>query len=76
LRKSFENLEINFEQRIEANKIFEKDLVPGRIIQELSLFSGQTITPGKTLIFFDEVQNARKPSNRCAIFLRKCHFFI
>ena len=57
LGKKFENLvEINFERKKEANKIFEKDLVPERIIQELSLFSGQRIVPGKTLLFFDEVQ--------------------
>ena len=55
--KSFENLvEINFERKKEANKIFEKDLVPERILQELSLFSGKAIVPGKTLLFFDEVQ--------------------
>lgn len=57
LGKSFENIvEINFERRKEANKIFAKDLVPERIMQELSLFSGQPIIPGKTLLFFDEVQ--------------------
>lgn len=57
LRSNFENLvEINFERKKEANKIFEKDLVPERIIQEISLFSGQPIVPGKTLLFFDEVQ--------------------
>jgi len=57
LAKSFENLvEINFERKKEANKIFEKDLVPERILQELSLFSGKAIVPGKTLLFFDEVQ--------------------
>ncbi len=57
LGSRFENIvEINFERRKEANKIFEKDLVPDRILQELSLFSGQPIIPGKTLLFFDEVQ--------------------
>jgi predicted AAA+ superfamily ATPase len=57
LGKNFENLvEINFERRKEANKIFEKDLVPERILQELSLFAGKAIVPGKTLLFFDEVQ--------------------
>lgn len=50
---SFENLvEINFERKKEVNRIFEKDLVPERIIQELSLFTRQPIVPGKTLLFF------------------------
>lgn len=57
LGNNFENLvEINFERRKEANRIFEKNLVPERIIQELSLFSGEQIVPGKTLLFLDEVQ--------------------
>lgn len=57
LGKTFENfVEINFERKKEANKIFEKDLVPERILQELSLFAGKRITPGKTLLFFDEIQ--------------------
>lgn len=37
-------------------KIFEKDLVPERILEELILFSRQPIIPGKTLLFFDEIQ--------------------
>ena len=53
----FENMvEINFERRKDANKIFEKDLVPDRILQELSLFADKPIIPGKTLLFFDEIQ--------------------
>lgn len=57
LGKNFEDLvEINFERKKEANKIFEKDLVPERILQELSLFSGKEIVPGKTLLFLDEIQ--------------------
>ncbi|MCL2279370.1 MAG: ATP-binding protein, partial [Oscillospiraceae bacterium] len=46
----------NFETSGDLRKIFEKDLNPSRIIRELEGFSGQTITPGKTLIFFDEIQ--------------------
>ena len=55
----FDNIvEINFELTKDAKKIFEKDLKPERIIKELSLFSNQKIIPGKTLLFFDEVQEA------------------
>ena len=57
LGKSFGNLvEINFEKKKKAKKIFEKDLEPERIVQELMLFSGKPIHPGKTLLFFDEIQ--------------------
>ncbi len=38
------------------HKIFEPDLNPKRIIEELSAYSRQTIIPGKTLVIFDEIQ--------------------
>lgn len=38
------------------HKIFEPDLNPKRIIDELSVYSKQTILPGKTLVIFDEIQ--------------------
>ncbi|NGX34379.1 MAG: hypothetical protein K1060chlam1_00732 [Candidatus Anoxychlamydiales bacterium] len=59
LSRDFENIvEINFELTKDAKKIFDKDLKPKRIIKELSLFSNQKIIPGKTLLFFDEIQEA------------------
>jgi predicted AAA+ superfamily ATPase len=59
LGKTFDDLlEINFELTKDARKIFEKDLNPERILSELSLFSGQKIIPGKTLVFFDEIQES------------------
>jgi predicted AAA+ superfamily ATPase len=36
--------------------LFDQDLNPHRIVNELSLFSKQAIIPGKTLLFFDEIQ--------------------
>lgn len=57
LGKSFKNLvEINFERKKGVHKIFSEDLVPERIVQELSLFCKEQIIPGETLLFFDEVQ--------------------
>ena len=38
------------------HKIFEPDLNPKRIVEELSAYSRQTILPHKTLIIFDEIQ--------------------
>lgn len=49
-------VEINFEVNTKFGDIFKKDLYPERIIRELSLVVGQTITPGSTLLFFDEIQ--------------------
>ena len=41
-----------------ARSIFEQDLNPKRIIRQIELRYGYTITPGETLIIFDEVQEA------------------
>ncbi len=59
LGQGFESfVEINFEQLKEAIGIFEKDLIPERIIRALSLLIKSPIVPGKTLLFFDEIQDA------------------
>ncbi|MFI3165120.1 MAG: AAA family ATPase [Bacillota bacterium] len=42
------------------HEIFQRDLDPKRIIQELSFYSNQTILPDKTLIIFDEIQASEK----------------
>lgn len=41
-----------------AASLFEPDLDPKRIIAQLELRHGRTIDPQKTLIFFDEIQEA------------------
>lgn len=51
-------VEVNFELTPEAKTIFEKDLEPSRILWELGLLSKTAITPGKTLLFLDEIQAA------------------
>jgi predicted AAA+ superfamily ATPase len=53
-------VEINFELLPDASKIFDRDLLPDRIIRDLSLFLGTKIEPGKTLLFFDEIQESPK----------------
>lgn len=50
--------EINFEKLKSAISIFEKDLVPEKIISTLSILIKTPIVPGKTLLFFDEAQEA------------------
>ena len=49
-------LEVNFEYSGEWHSVFERDLNPGRICDELELMSGVRIKGGTTLLFFDEVQ--------------------
>ncbi len=72
LGETFGNLlEINFELVKDAKKIFEKDLKPERILRELSLLSGQKIIPGKTLLFFDEVQEAPEAVKSLRYFFEK-----
>lgn len=51
-------VEINFEKLKDAASLFEKDLIPEKIILALSLLVKTPIIPGKTLLFFDEVQEA------------------
>ncbi len=47
-----EFVEINFELIPAAKEIFEKDLLPERIIRDLSFLMQKPIIPGKTLLFF------------------------
>lgn len=57
LGKSYSDfVEINLEVQTQTQTIFDKDLDPHRIIRELSLIAHKPITPGKTLLFLDEIQ--------------------
>ena len=50
-------VEINLEFFLEkAARTFQEDLNPKRILHELSLLVDKPITPGKTLLFLDEIQ--------------------
>ncbi len=55
---NFENyLIINLEEQKEIRKLFGKNDT-STIINELSILFNHTITPGKTLLFIDEIQSA------------------
>lgn len=57
LSKQFEYfLELNFEEQISARTLFDGDLDPMELSQNLSILFNTPIIPGKTLLFFDEVQ--------------------
>lgn len=50
----------NFEEYDTLNTVFEQDYDVKRILLDLSLFIGKSITPEDTLIIFDEVQECGK----------------
>lgn len=55
----FENLAlVDLERNPALRRIFDGDLSARRICADLELFLGQKITPGKTLLFIDEIQAA------------------
>ncbi|MDE6715998.1 MAG: AAA family ATPase, partial [Muribaculaceae bacterium] len=49
-------VEINFEKSPSYKQLFEGDIDVTRIIPLLSAMAGKSIIPGKTLLFFDEIQ--------------------
>ena len=58
LGRQFEHyVEINFENDTEAAGFFNQNLEPVEICRRLSLYTRTPIEPGKTLLFFDEIQN-------------------
>ncbi len=57
LGKTYESfVEVNLEENEYARQIIERDYDVQRIILQLSEYLQQEITPGKTLLFFDEIQ--------------------
>lgn len=59
-KKHFEHfIEINFELTPEFKFIFDS-FDPRKIIKLLNISLGETIIPGKTLLFFDEIQQCPK----------------
>ena len=61
LAPSFDTfIEINFEQKPRFSAFFETDLDANRIVRDIEITTGKVIAPGKTLLFFDEIQNAPK----------------
>lgn len=57
LSKQFDYfLEINFEEQRRVHQLFEGDLNPEELCENLSILYNVPIIPGKTLLFFDEIQ--------------------
>lgn len=58
---TFENLVvIDFEQRPEIHSLFEGNLDPHLIVNNISAITGLKIENGKTLLYFDEIQACPK----------------
>ena len=58
----------NFDENEEYKQFFETSKDVNRILQNLMFASGQSITPEKTLIIFDEVQDCPKVINSMKYF--------
>lgn len=57
LSKKFDHfLEINFEEQRQVHQLFEGDLDPKTLCDNLTILYNTPIIPGKTLLFFDEIQ--------------------
>jgi len=52
-------VEINFDENKEVRAFFESSLSPQGICEQLSLYYNTPIIPGKTLLFFDEIQSCQ-----------------
>ena len=53
-------VKLDFEQDRTSHKIFDGDLSVKRLISELEIHANTMITPGKTLLFFDEIQECER----------------
>jgi uncharacterized protein len=57
LGKSFEDyFEVNFEEEKGLDVFFRESLNPQKICENLSTYFSKPINPGRTLLFFDEIQ--------------------
>jgi hypothetical protein len=63
----------NFDEEDELKSVFESNKNPHRIIELLSLISGEKIFPGETLILFDEVQECPEALNSLKYFNEKAN---
>lgn len=63
----------NFDEEDELTSIFEANKNPHRIIELLSMISGEKILPGETLILFDEVQECPEALNSLKYFNEKAN---
>lgn len=63
---------LNFEKNPNLGRFFEKDLDPKRILTDISFYLNSSITPGKDLLIFDEIQQAPKALTSLKYFQEDC----
>ena len=63
----------NFDEEDALKSIFESNKNPARIIELLSMISGEKILPGDTLVLFDEVQECPEALNSLKYFCEKAN---
>ena len=63
----------NFDEEDELKSIFQANKNPHRIIELLSMISGEKIKPGETLILFDEIQECPEALNTLKYFKEKAN---
>ena len=73
-----QTLYLNFEQDPELVKLFQGNLSPKVILENISLFFGKTIDAKTTLLFFDEIQIAPEALTSLKYFYEQApeHFII
>jgi len=72
-QKEFRNCHyFNFEEDERIAQIFEKDLKPQRIIDELRLYRNSNIDPGRDIVIFDEIQRCGRALTSLKYFYKKC----
>lgn len=64
-------VEVDFNERTDIYYLFEGNLSPQEICQQLSILLQTPIVEGKTLLFFDEIQACPKAINRLRYFYEK-----
>ena len=65
LALEFDNyVEVNFEKQPQLKELFVGELDVKQIVAKLAVFFGVTIQPGKTLLFFDEIQMCKEAISR------------
>ena len=75
-KNNYENIAyFNFDNDEELKNIFEYTKDPNRLISQLSIISEKNITPGKTLIFFDEIQECSNALNSLKYFYEVANEF-
>jgi predicted AAA+ superfamily ATPase len=73
LGKSFDFfVEINFERDQKTSRLFDADLHVTAILEKLSLYCGQKIVTGKTLLFLDEIQECENALRALRYFKEDC----